>query len=82
MNIIQKVSIAAGLAVALTASASAFPFLVSARNTALVPPANNSPTIAVYTHGQGVGKATSSKEVAPPVATQPTAPRYSSHRWR
>jgi len=79
MKIIKILSLA-GLAAALTASASAFPFLVSTRNTALVPYENsqNSPTIAVSVHGQGAGKGASSKET-----TQPVAPTHvSSHRWR
>jgi len=82
MKIIQILSLA-GLAVALTASASAFPFLVSSRNTTLAPVGTspNSPTIAVSAHSQGVGQK-SSKDITEPVAPTVTTPRYSAHRWR
>jgi len=76
MKMLRKFGLAA-LAVALSASASAFPYSVSQRNPPLPP--GNGPTIAVFVRGQGVGQfkqSASGKEIVQPIR------QASSPHWR
>jgi len=78
MKTIQILSLA-GLATALTASASASNYSVAQRFT-WPSQAGKSSTIAATAHGQGVGR---QKKGAP--ETEPLehpTPRHGTHRWR
>jgi len=78
MKIIQILSLV-GITVALTATASAFPYLASSRNAATWPTGTTS-TIGVYVHGHGVGQ---QKNAVPEKETGPVAGHVNhSPHWR